>query len=447
MYLYEILYRAKQERRGAVPKLFIRKRSKEMKKFLSAAVAFGMVAGVAATASALELKVQGAYEAAGYWIDAYVGMAQEGSDDSDWYQHRFRLQPDLIVNDKIMVKSDIRMISSNTVWGSEDDLQTSNGENFNIDKLWLVYDSPVGKWEIGRRPGGSWGLDFVSSSSNADRIMWNFPTSGPLKGYAFLQKDSEIDIGAPESDGPLVSGFNGADKDYYETAMGYKTDAVTAYLGVGTSQQDTADLAMWRVKGYGEFATGPVNMFSEFDYKFGEQNAAVDFDSYALILGVKGNAGNISYMGGYFTISGDDDATDDENNAYDANHGTGDDFEPLYIMTGNRTNVLNGDLYGNQANLVRQAGVHALVGTVDYKVSEDMTLHSALGWAMADAERTGWDDAYGWEANLGMAYKLYQNLTYELHFGYWFVGDFLEMGGTVETDDVMLLSHHLTMKF
>lgn len=420
-----------------------------MKKFLSAAVAFGMVAGVAATASALELKVQGAYEAAGYWIDAYNDGADpvEGGNDGDWYQHRFRLQPDLIVNDKIQVKSDIRLISSNTVWGSQDDLKTSNGENFNVDKLWMIYDSPVGKWEIGRRPGGSWGLDFVSSGSNADRIMWHFPTSGPLKGYAFLQKNEERDIsGAFESDGPLVSGFNGEDSDYYETAMGYKTDAMTAYLGVGTTQDDSADNNFWRVKGYGEFGAGPVNIFSEFDYKFGDK-ADIDYDSYALILGAKGNAGNISWMGAYFTMSGDSNSADNKNTAYDANHGTGDDFEPLYIMTGNRVNVLNGDLFGNQPNAARKAGVHGVVGSSDFKVSEDLTLHGALGWAMAEDAPAGFDDEYGWEANLGLAYKLYQNLTYELHFGYWFVGDFFEEAGAVSTDDVMLLSHHLTMKF
>ena len=44
------------------------RRSEEMKKFLSVAVALGMVAGAAATASALELSVKGKYQVDGYWI-------------------------------------------------------------------------------------------------------------------------------------------------------------------------------------------------------------------------------------------------------------------------------------------------------------------------------------------------------------------------------------------
>ncbi|MCL7487820.1 MAG: hypothetical protein M8357_06580 [Desulfobulbaceae bacterium] len=426
-----------------------------MKKLLSAAVAFGMVAGVAATASALDLEVKGSYDGAGYWIDGATdnGVSPfENSNDADWYQHRFRIQPTLIVNDKVRVNSDIRMISSNTVWGggaAGDDTNTADGNNFNVDKLWLVYDSPIGKWEIGRRPGGAWGTDFVSSSTNADRIFWHLPTSGPLKAYVFLQKLEENDkLSGVDSDGPLVSGFNGEDRDYYEGAVGYKTDAMTIYGGIGTYQKDATGQDFWRFKTYGIIAAGPGNVVFEGDYKIGDSSSTVEIDAYAAMLAYTGTVGNISFLAGYATISGDNDNDATETNAYDVSHGTGDDFEPLYILTGNRTNVLNGDAGANPVgDAVRQAGVHALVATADYKVSEDMTLHGGLGWGMADDEPAGWDDAYGWEADLGMSYKLYQNLTYDLHFGYWFVGDFADLGGAAKSDDVMLLSHHLTMKF
>jgi len=80
---------------------------------------------------------------------------------------------------------------------------------------------------------------------------------------------------------------------------------------------------------------------------------------------------------------------------------------------------------------------------------EDMMkiMSGAVGWGQADEAPGILDDSYGWEVNLGMAYKLYDNLTYELHFGWWATGDFFELGGLTETEDVMLLSHHLSMKF
>ena len=127
----------------------------------------------------------------------------------------------------------------------------------------------------------------------------------------------------------------------------------------------------------------------------------------------------------------------------------GADFQPLYILTVQATNVLNGDRGANAVGTaVRTAGAHAIVALADYKVSEDLTLHGGLGWGQADEAAAGQDDAYGWEADLGMAYKLYQNLTYAIHLGYWAVGDFAKMGAAnLETEDVVLLSHHLSMKF
>jgi len=445
-----------------------------MKKFLSVAVAFGFIAGAAATASAWEFSMTGKYTVDGFWYDGYSSMLAstvDGGDalgvhpwdgpgyestDSDWYQHEFRLDPTLTINDKIRVRMDIRLIDSNTVWSTDTGDGNNDGGNLDINKLWLIYDSPIGKFEIGRRPGGSWGLDFVSSSTNADRIFWHLPTGdGPMKAYVFTEKVAEIDM-APgvDSDGPLVSGFNGADVDYYEAGVGYKTDAVTVWGGLGTKQQDKS-INLWRVKAWGQIAAGPGAIVFEGDYKFGDhqgydsngmwQDDAVDYNSYAALVAFAGKAGNISYLAGVATISGDNDSDAQEDSAYDPSHGTGDDFEPLYILTGATANVLNGDNGGT--NIVRQSGAIAAVATADYAASEDLTLHGGIGWGMADDEPSGWDDAYGWELDAGMAYKLYQNLTYELHFGYWFVGDFAEAGGALETEDVMLLSNHLTMSF
>ena len=111
-----------------------------MKKFLSTAVALGVVAGLAATASALELKVDGKYQVDGYYVNSGNGAAGGGGvlpldmentfrgtfdgaepTNDDWYWHEFRINPTLIVNDKIQVKGDIRLVDSDTVWGQQDD--------------------------------------------------------------------------------------------------------------------------------------------------------------------------------------------------------------------------------------------------------------------------------------------------------------------------------------
>ena len=466
MYLYENLYRSKREWHGVFPKLLICKRSEEMKKFLAAAVAFGMVAGVAATASALELKVKGKYVADGYYINSGSGVygvlpwdlessvrgavglgldALEPKSDT-WYQHTFRFDPTLIINDKVQVKSDIRLVDSNSVWGKQDDLQRFNGDGVRVNKLWLTYDSPVGKLEVGRRPAGAWMNGFVNSGTAADRIMLWAPKMDNFKGYAFLQKSEERDA--------YTAFGSDDDNDYYEVAGAYVAEGMNFWLGLGT-QQDNGEpnVDMWRIKGYGDFAINDQNkLYGEFDWKSGDRgpDSSIDIDSAAWIFGWMGNFGNVSPSLHVAYISGQD--SDGDTDAYSASKGMGADFEPLYILTGQTTNILNGDrgpsLVGTA---VRTSGALAVVALADYKVSEDLTLHGGIGWGKAD--ETDWigpgvDDDYGWEFDLGMAYKVYQNLTYSIHLGYWAVGDFAELGASgLATEDIFLASHHLSMNF
>ncbi|HBI15770.1 MAG TPA: hypothetical protein DDY20_09705 [Desulfobulbaceae bacterium] len=436
-----------------------------MKKFLSTALALGLVAGLAATASALELKVTGKYVVDGYYIDqgnAAAGRPSYGVwpfDDSDadsdsWYEHTFQMYPTLIINDKVSMKGDIRFIGRNNVWGSQDDLATADGGNFEMDKAWLEYTSPVGMWQIGRQPAGAWQYAFVNNATKGDRIKWNFPTMDKFKSYVFLEKQTEQD--GYWSD--LGGAFGSDDKDYYEAAGGYEAEGVKAWLGLGWTNNNLLDYAdveqdTWRIKGYGEFVINPTfSMLGEFDYKFGEIDYPVgndvDTSGLAAIVAGVGKFDALTATLGYFYMSGDNDASDDDMEAYDVANGTGWDFQPLYIMTGDATNVLNGYRGANiVGTTVRTAGVHAVMLLADYAASQDLTLHGGVAYGMAADEPDGVDDSYGWEFDLGLAYKLYDNLTYELHFGWWAVGDFAELGGLMDTEDVLLLSHHLSMKF
>lgn len=436
-----------------------------MKKFLSTALALGAVVGLAATASALELKVTGSYVVDGYYIDQGNGAAGGGGvwpfdDDAaeadSWYEHAFRMNPDLIVNDKIMMKSEIRFIDRKTIWGAQDDGAVDDGSNFSVEKAWLVWDSPAGKVEVGRRPAGAWQGAFVNSSTHADRIMWNFPVMDKFKSYAFLEKQVEQDA--------YWYDLENNDRDYYEVAGGYEAEGVKAWLGLGLQQDSLLDDASfgllesdktgWRVKGYGEFAINQTfSVASEFDYKWGDTDYASafiadkDFDGFAILVSGIGKFDALTASLHYAYMSGDDPGSYDAE-AYDTANGMGWDFEPLYILTGNATNILNGYRGPNTVGTaVRTAGAHAVVFLADYAASEDLTLHGGLGWGKADETPAGVDDDYGWEIDLGLGYKLYNNLTYELHFGWWAVGDFAELGGLTDSEDVLLLSHHLSMKF
>ncbi|MFZ5798202.1 MAG: porin family protein [Desulfobulbaceae bacterium] len=401
----------------------------------------------------------------GYYIDQGNGAAGKPNggidpfespigENDDWYEHTFQLYPTLVVNDKVSMKADIRLIDRVTVWGSQDDTATADGGNMSIDKAWLLYDSPAGLIEVGRRPAGAWRGAFVNNATKADRIMWWVPKMDNFKAYAFLQKSEEAD--------GYVGWADDADNDYYEVAGGYEAEAMKFWLGLGYTRdqsqilwvdslgnfsvQDVDDQDWWRLKGEADIAINETfGMLAEFDYKTGDKrDGATDVDGFAFMLSGTGKFDALTAALTYAYISG----ADGNDEAYDSANGTGWDFEPLYILTGTATNVLNGYRGPNfGGSLARTAGAHLLVGSADYAASEDLTLHGAVGWGQADEAPGILDDSYGWEVNLGMAYKLYDNLTYELHFGWWATGDFFELGGLTETEDVMLLSHHLSMKF
>jgi len=457
-----------------------------MKKVLFTVAALGLAAGIATSASALELKVKGDYTVDGFYIDNAAGAAAYDGDGSNglqlasdytsplladvetnsdaWLQHMFNIEAEMIVNDKISMMSRVRLVDWGSVWGAQDDTDVNNGHNMSVERLWMVYKSPVGIWEIGRRPAGAWGLSFIDSAGAGDRIFWK---SGKLFGeafstYAFFQKLVEGEAYFGETDD--------MDSDYYEVAASMKGGWGTATLAYGLKLADASNVDIWdantitaygfettanRFKGVGQFKFGGnMGLDTEFDYIWGEKdftnNIKKDLDISQLAFIADFNATFDAFTGHamYFYTSGDDNAADTDLENY---YGTGGDFEPLYILTGVFGNILSNDqtsAAGSFGDAAKKAGSNAFILTGDFAASQDLTLHAGFGYAMADKELTGWDDDYGMEYNVGAAYKLVDNLVYAVHLGYLDTGDFFKMGTKYkDTNAIFLASHHLTMSF
>ncbi|MBU1417773.1 MAG: hypothetical protein KKD01_09980 [Proteobacteria bacterium] len=446
-----------------------------MKKVFSTVAALGLVAGIATSAAALELKVKGEYLLDGYSVSDGLGinsgnglqmqkadyLVQGGT--NAWFEHKFQTDADLVINDAITIKSRIRFIDWG-VWGNQDfenastgDTNVSNGANLSIRRLWMVYKSPIGIWEIGRRPAGAWENSFVNTATRGDRIMWKSGKmiSDTFDMYAFYQKITETDS---------YSNENGLDYDYYEVygaftgygktslAVGYYDNQTQDYFGPGSSDSSTD---RWRIKGYGDYQfTDMLGLEFEFDYINGqtEYNNELkddkDISGLAFMADLQAAFGATQANFMYFYISGDD-GTDKDDDAYSRSSGTGADFEPLYVLTGSKTSILNNDMgsdnpYGVAA---RAAGAHGFVAAADFQATEKLGLHGAFGYVYAADEMAGYENDYGYEFDAGASYKLLDNLTYNLHFGYLSTGDFFKMGTNVETNDITLLYNNLSMTF
>ncbi|MBU1139592.1 MAG: alginate export family protein [Proteobacteria bacterium] len=436
-----------------------------MKKVFSTVAALGLVAGIATSAAALELKVKGEYLLDGYSVSDGLGInnglgvqmqdnVQPEGDTNAWFEHKFQTDADLVINDAITIKSRIRFIDWG-IWGSQDDTDVSDGANLSIRRLWMVYKSPVGIWEIGRRPAGAWENSFVNTATRGDRIMWKSGKmiSDTFDMYAFYQKITEEDSYIND---------NGRDYDYYEVygaftgygktslAAGYYDNQINDIPGGSTTDR-------WRIKGYGDYQfTDMLGLEFEFDYINGttEYNTAgvedTDISGLAFMADLQANFGAAQANFMYFYISGDDDKNDNDSEAYSVGGGTGADFEPLYVLTGAKVSLLNNDMGSSNdyGKATRTAGAHGLVAAADFQATEKLGLHGAFGWAKAASEMPGYDSDYGYEFDAGASYKLLDNLTYNLHFGYLVTGDFYQMGNAaVDTNDITLLYNNLSMTF
>jgi len=369
------------------------------------------------------------------------------------------------VNDKISMSSTIRLADDN-FWGTQGDLNGTNtggsAGDVEVWHLYMDYASPIGKMKLGRTSAGGYGTAFRDYDGRGNRVMlWpSFLAGGPVSTLFYVQKGTDDFQTAGSLD------ETDTDNDTYVARVYYKTDNLDSGIHYGYGNDMTVDTKSTRkqeLSAYGKYKMDNFFVNAELTHFFGEvDNDAAgtldrDYDSWAGMLQVGGKFDALTPSMMYFYASGQDMNETAANGgdmeaALSATTGTGDLFEPLYILTGRHTGMLNTDLFAGNTAIMSTAGVHAVVAAADYAVSSQLNLHGAIGWAQADeAEIAGYtnrDDDYGWEYNVGAAYKLLDNLTYEAHFGYLDTGDYFKSTATADdTENVYLLTHSLTMTF
>ncbi|MEW6594517.1 MAG: porin [Thermodesulfobacteriota bacterium] len=442
-----------------------------MKKVLGTMAALGLVAGVASTASAVEWKMTGKYLVEGYYmsdagtttlgVDLTETAAASNTSDA-WYQHTFEVSPTMKVNDKISMMATIRLVD-NTVWGAQTDGDTESADvmdtanDFYLHTMYMKYMSPIGEVRIGRHPAGGYGTTFADTDSRQDRIMW-WPSFVPKPWSVLLFTGKNFD-------NDLQTGSDvGSDQnfDHYEARLNYKDDALDAGIrySLSNDNRNTTGSEKELYAGYAKYKMNNYFANAEVAYFGGDSSTTVDWDALGYMLEVGGKFNNLTVSAMYFFAEGDDEGSANDNEGFFnatasgiapvTATGTGHEFTPLYVLTGRTTGLLNPDQTGVLNGGIGQTddGVKAFVLAADYKVSDRLGLHAAIGYAEADEETATYDDEYGWEYNIGAAYKLLDNLTYEAHFGYLDTGDYFKgAAGANQTENVYLLSHSLTMTF
>lgn len=453
------------------------------------------VAAMVLPAMAVDMSISGFYRVRGIyqsnadagsitpWEKGNAPVASESP--NAWWDHMLQLDPVFKVTDNVKLVTRVSMFN-NQIWGSG---QTSGGvpttgnltlngyganaDNILVNGAYLDWNTEVGRVKIGRMPGyNTYFTPWANSTLDADRLMYFSPTWDGLSFYAYTEKQIEGD----------ATNVQASDQDLDRYAVLVQYAAPSFYLGAAldyyrdrsNSAGGAANPAAFAADWYAttlcaKFNTPGNTIFAEAEVQFQFGDAA-DFYSATQDLDRGGWGGylNVGTKVGPATVgaavaytSGDNNAADGD---YDVGPASGLDFQPMYIVYGPLSNGLNTTAgTGEKAGFSNTAGNQfgapdaTATGSLAYLVYADfapmpqLALHGAIGYAEADEINTALyqDEELGWEFDLGMKYQIMNNLAYELHLGYLWVGDFFKgtAANNYSEDDVYQIDHNLTLSF
>ncbi|HKJ64204.1 MAG TPA: hypothetical protein VJ969_02300 [Desulfopila sp.] len=125
------------------------------------------------------------------------------------------------------------------------------------------------------------------------------------------------------------------------------------------------------------------------------------------------------------------------------------DLGPL-LIAGSTAEILTENIFpGNKLRQDSASGANVFALSADYLATPDLALHGAVG-VTKNTWQSLFDTEYetSWEANLGLIYNLFDNIRYEIHFGYMDAGDlFKESDKYTDVESIIMISNKLSMSF
>jgi hypothetical protein len=153
---------------------------------------------------------------------------------------------------------------------------------------------------------------------------------------------------------------------------------------------------------------------------------------------------------GYVYVSGQED-DDDDLTGYAA--GIGDDWQKVWILTNSEDDGIAENL-GGIGNLSTAGGTTGVTGAQIYyggitvTPMEKLDVKFLVAYAEADETPSGVDDEFGWEYDLFLNYKIFDNLTYSFIAAYLDAGDLWEDAGAGDDlEDNFHLFNQLSLRF
>jgi len=459
-----------------------------MKRFWLVLLSLGLVMAFSASAFAVDVNVSGEYFVGGLYLNKIsvndnnqvnVGTPSSpinvsANPSTAFFYQRLRVETDFIVSPGL--KFITRINALERVWGgarntpgttlNSDSAGTrAEDENFAFDWAYIDYTSPIGTFDVGYMQTSDTGTIFNNSTTPGGRIKYTTIPFGPLTFNAKITKTADNSY----SYNNIVS-YTNADKTQYAIEGKYKWKYGLAGMQIQYNDYANTEPTSNYASKYTQFnpyviaKIGPVDIQAEIayavgtlkEYDSGSTSTDVQLSNLAAFLDVTANFAPI-YVGGTVAyVSGDDPNTKDRQEGGTVTGGN--DFNPCLILFSYYdltywVGTING--YGNSTT-----GVTSVVdgpmtnawfgqGRIGFKPISDLDVKLSLSYAQADKKPAGFTGGtYGTEVDVTGTYKITNNLSYMLGFGYLFTGDYFKgTSGTNKVDDDYLLINKLTLTF
>jgi hypothetical protein len=127
------------------------------------------------------------------------------------------------------------------------------------------------------------------------------------------------------------------------------------------------------------------------------------------------------------------------------------DFKPL-LITGGAADILNSE-HQKTVSLSGQpetSGLRGIALTGQFDATDTISIQGVFGVTrnLWSPDLMGGVNGSSWEANLGIVYKLLNNMSYELHFGYMDTGNlFTNRSSYSDVENIIMISNQLTLSF
>ncbi|MGZ6223623.1 MAG: hypothetical protein ACXWMW_12880 [Syntrophales bacterium] len=453
-----------------------------MRKVWVVPLLLALIMALALPVSAADVKFSGSYVAQGYYDNNRTLLKDGGASVSDVWQ-RLRVQTDFVVQDGLMLTT--RFDALEKIWGAPRSTTATStslagnddeSENIKFTHAFVTLNVPggFGTLMVGYMTQGTWGTAFGNTGEQdyGMRVKWDWDTGSYFwgarwdkvegkKGYSSLGPSGNIGVSTYVVD---------HDSERYSVLGGYKWktgDAglyITYYLDTSTADNPTTGYKAkyWNFQPYARAQFGPVYFETEFGFytgRFKDTNTGaggpnVDYTGWRGYIMANVDLAPV-YVGALaFYSSGNDLGTSDKN---EGGNKIGTDFQPCLILFNydlGRWNGVLGAPSQNGANAFstyNTDNVMAFQTFAGIKPIPKLDLKVSFIGAQADTDgaTSNWQSkSIGSELDLTATYKIYDNLSYMVGFGYLWAGNWFKgTNAAAGVDNDYLLTHKMTLNF